>query len=84
MPQRTLRVESTDVVHDAREAPNGHAHVPRRLDNEDFVGLGAEFEHHRGVVPLRVRVGSDQTCGCGTRFEEQKVKGVSQLEELLL
>ena len=84
MPQCTFRVDATDVVHEAREAPNGHAHVPRRLDNEDFVGLGAELEHHRGVVPLRVGVGSDQTRGCGTRFEEQKVKGVSQLKELLL
>ena len=84
MPQRTFGVETTDVVHDAREAPNADALVPRRLDDENLAGLGAKFEHHRGVVPFRARVGPDQTRGCGTRFEEQKVKGVSQLKELLL
>ena len=52
VPQCAFSVEATDVVHDAREAPNADAHVPRRLDNKDLFGLRAKLEHHRGVVPL--------------------------------
>ena len=72
------------MVHDATKAPNSDAIIPRRLDHEYLVWLGAKFDHHGGVVPLRARVASDHFRCRRARLEEQKVIGVSNLKELLL
>ena len=84
MPQNDLIVEVSDGPFDASVALDNYATIAGRLDEKHVVGFLVKLDHHGCMVELRLSCEPGQSAAEMLALEEQYIKSVSGLQELLL